>query len=273
PPGYEGVGPAVCLELKPKWGLHPGEGIAADGLLEDTRAATAAQGCSDEAATAADGDAAADAAADGDAAADAAVGAAGASGPGALSAAACSVLRRYPRYLLHILHKHVKDGAPLSYYNPLDLFSGEPGRMQVAVQRLMESPSNNLRVFRDGVPVYGKGAVDSSSGEGGGGSSREPGSTGPPVPQPAAGLQRLAAVLHDLVRADEAGSTGRAHVSSGGGSPLPDGGAGGRGAVDGPAAGAVAGGDAAQAAADAPAPGSAVAWEVARLVAVALHRE
>eukprot|EP00198_Chlamydomonas_reinhardtii_P003013 XP_001692349.1 predicted protein [Chlamydomonas reinhardtii] len=42
----------------------------------------------------------------------------------------------------------LEDGLPLSYYNPLDLFSGQPDRMAAALARLLEAPS-------DGVQLYG----------------------------------------------------------------------------------------------------------------------
>ncbi len=41
----------------------------------------------------------------------------------------------------------------LSDYDPLDLFSMDPGRMRRAIAALLDSPQNNLRVFRDGRPL------------------------------------------------------------------------------------------------------------------------
>ena len=38
----------------------------------------------------------------------------------------------------------------LSGYDPLDLFSGEAGRVGAALQRLLEVPQNNFRLFSDG---------------------------------------------------------------------------------------------------------------------------
>ena len=38
----------------------------------------------------------------------------------------------------------------LSGYDPLDLFSGEAGRIGAALQRLLEVPQNNFRLFSDG---------------------------------------------------------------------------------------------------------------------------
>lgn len=40
--------------------------------------------------------------------------------------------------------------AKLSSYDPLDLFSGDPARVAVALQALLREPQNNLRLFRDG---------------------------------------------------------------------------------------------------------------------------
>lgn len=64
--------------------------------------------------------------------------------------------RQLPRFSLHQVYKFVKGKVPcLSTYNPLDLFSGEEGRMRRALQALMVEPQNNLRVFIDGQQIYG----------------------------------------------------------------------------------------------------------------------
>lgn len=41
----------------------------------------------------------------------------------------------------------------MSPYDPLDLFSTEPLRMQHALQALLACPQNNLKMFLDGQPV------------------------------------------------------------------------------------------------------------------------
>jgi hypothetical protein len=41
----------------------------------------------------------------------------------------------------------------LSAYNPLDLFSGSPQRMEAALAALFEEPQNNLRLFLGGAAV------------------------------------------------------------------------------------------------------------------------
>lgn len=41
-----------------------------------------------------------------------------------------------------------------SNYCPFDLFSGVDTRMKAAVEELLKSPQNNLKIFRDGLVVY-----------------------------------------------------------------------------------------------------------------------
>ncbi|XP_021916439.1 inositol-pentakisphosphate 2-kinase [Zootermopsis nevadensis] len=43
-----------------------------------------------------------------------------------------------------------------SLYCPLDLFSGNRARMMKALQALVAAPQNNLKIFKDGVLVYGE---------------------------------------------------------------------------------------------------------------------
>jgi len=46
-----------------------------------------------------------------------------------------------------------------SMYCPLDLYSGDPGRMLNALTALMASPQNNLRIFKDGDLLHGDESV------------------------------------------------------------------------------------------------------------------
>jgi len=46
-----------------------------------------------------------------------------------------------------------------SMYCPLDLYSGDPGRMVNALTALMASPQNNLRIFKDGDLLHGDDSV------------------------------------------------------------------------------------------------------------------
>ncbi|KAK9907753.1 hypothetical protein WJX75_009233 [Coccomyxa subellipsoidea] len=65
-----------------------------------------------------------------------------------------AVKRRVPRFQLHQLLK-LEQGKiqRLSAYNPLDLFSGSPQRMEAALAALFEEPQNNLRLFLGGAAV------------------------------------------------------------------------------------------------------------------------
>ncbi|XP_067204702.1 inositol-pentakisphosphate 2-kinase isoform X2 [Linepithema humile] len=47
-----------------------------------------------------------------------------------------------------------KNIAARSNYCPLDLFSGVEARMKTAVEELLRSPQNNLKIFKDGFVVY-----------------------------------------------------------------------------------------------------------------------
>ena len=48
------------------------------------------------------------------------------------------------------LSKTAKDGGLKSKYCPLDMFSGNSRRMERAIESLMETPKNNLRIYMDG---------------------------------------------------------------------------------------------------------------------------
>ncbi|KAG2486057.1 hypothetical protein HYH03_015263 [Edaphochlamys debaryana] len=124
PAGFVGVGPTVCFEMKPKWGLTPGQGVGELPPLPPLPPGGAEGAAAEEER------------------------APKAPAPG-------SPLLRYPRFMLHMLAKHVEKGSPLSYYNPLDLFSGERGRTRAALRALLQAPSNNLVVFVDGAPTFG----------------------------------------------------------------------------------------------------------------------
>ncbi|XP_059470979.1 inositol-pentakisphosphate 2-kinase [Neocloeon triangulifer] len=50
-----------------------------------------------------------------------------------------------------------KSISRLSDYCPLDLYSGNKQRMKDAIQALLVSPQNNLKIFKDGYLIYGEG--------------------------------------------------------------------------------------------------------------------
>lgn len=49
-----------------------------------------------------------------------------------------------------------------SYYCPLDLFSGDKGRMKCALSSLFINPQNNLKLFKDGILIYSEKFLNSS---------------------------------------------------------------------------------------------------------------
>ncbi len=67
---------------------------------------------------------------------------------------------RHPRTLKVILGQSSKPWLDaqgkikhLSKYDPLDLFSGEPQRVEAALAALFAEPQNNLKLFLDGSPM------------------------------------------------------------------------------------------------------------------------
>ncbi|KAJ1843454.1 hypothetical protein LPJ73_005490, partial [Coemansia sp. RSA 2703] len=63
------------------------------------------------------------------------------------------VKHRTCRYCMHKYLKHSVD--KISEFCPLDLYSGDPARVEQAVDALVANPQNNLRVFVDGNLVDG----------------------------------------------------------------------------------------------------------------------
>eukprot|EP00850_Spirogloea_muscicola_P001139 SM000004S15009 [mRNA] locus=s4:705433:708161:- [translate_table: standard] len=57
------------------------------------------------------------------------------------------------------MHQHLKLAQGkldhLSKYDPLDLFSGSAPRVAAALDALLDTPQNNLHVFRDGAEIFG----------------------------------------------------------------------------------------------------------------------
>ncbi|GIL63240.1 hypothetical protein Vafri_17343 [Volvox africanus] len=189
--GYKGVGPTVCLEIKPKWGLDPrrarrsenkltnlrGDDSGGDKLQSAPKPASAGSSesvitagqpeglltgpdtCALEVYPAGDGDASSPCRlrqSNEDAEASRALGLRMLDGESFLNGNNSLDFRQhFPRFMLHMLYKHVKHGVPISLYNPLDLFSEELERMEAALRALIRSPSNNLVVFRDGILIYG----------------------------------------------------------------------------------------------------------------------
>lgn len=84
------------------------------------------------------------------------------------------------RYQLHqLLKKDQGVITTVSSYDPVDLFSSVPDRMENALHSLLENPQNNLRIFINGKPVdsvdsvHTRGESVDSTGGGGGGGQRE----------------------------------------------------------------------------------------------------
>ncbi|XP_014488732.1 PREDICTED: inositol-pentakisphosphate 2-kinase isoform X2 [Dinoponera quadriceps] len=61
---------------------------------------------------------------------------------------------RCPYCLIQYAKLRRKSVSVRSNYCPFDLFSGVDTRMRAAVEELLKSPQNNLKIFRDGLVVY-----------------------------------------------------------------------------------------------------------------------
>ncbi|XP_019700909.1 inositol-pentakisphosphate 2-kinase isoform X2 [Harpegnathos saltator] len=61
---------------------------------------------------------------------------------------------RCPYCLIQYAKLRRKSVSARSNYCPFDLFSGVETRMKAAVEELLKSPQNNLKIFRDGLVVY-----------------------------------------------------------------------------------------------------------------------
>jgi hypothetical protein len=118
---------ALCIELKPKWGLPPrAPHLPCRFCLQQLAKAAAA----------------AAAAGSGGGSGSGGSGEGGSSGGAAAAASA-------PR-------------PALSHYCPLDLFSGSAPRVRRALHALVAAPQNNFRVFEGGALVYGQEALEAA---------------------------------------------------------------------------------------------------------------
>ncbi|CAM6060800.1 unnamed protein product [Sphagnum tenellum] len=67
-----------------------------------------------------------------------------------------NIKKHVSRFSMH-QHLKLKQGkiSSLSKYSPLDLFSGNTDGIHKALLALFETPQNNLRIFMDGVEIFG----------------------------------------------------------------------------------------------------------------------